>query len=157
MAPRVKKQIFIMILWQKLPFFMTFLWHFNHFLWLFYDISTKFHPYFMTFLWYFDNISKTKAAEGGATPWQCSCYRYQAVFYYSDWQWLLSWCHRWHDIMLMSSSLTTNHVRASSFIKIRSSRNRITVTSSWQHSIMLVNTGWLSAISSLVNIGYKPY
>ena len=47
----------------------------------------------------------TRAAEGSATPRQCSCYLYQAVFHYND-----CWCHWWrnHDILLMSSSLTTN-------------------------------------------------
>ena len=49
MAPRLKKQIFIMILWQKMPYFMTFLWHFSQILWLFYDILTSFHSYFMIF------------------------------------------------------------------------------------------------------------
>ena len=47
----------------------------------------------------------------------------------------------------MSSSLTTNHVHASSFIMIWSSRNQSTVkslmTSLWGHSIKFVNTGWI--------------
>ena len=38
-----------MILWQKMPNFMTFLWHFRQILWLFYDILTSFHSYFMIF------------------------------------------------------------------------------------------------------------
>ena len=115
---------------------VVFQWIWSHFftyfvkIWVFWQVFFQFLAIF-SLKW---PKIETRAAEGGATPLQCMCYLYQEVFRYSD-----CWCHWWrnHDILLMSSSLTTNHVNASSFIKVWSNRNQSTVkslmTSSWGH------------------------